>query len=633
MKQNKVTILSDREHVLKRSTMYIGSTTPVHRFAPIIENDKIVYKDIEYIPGVLKLMREIIDNAIDEYVRMGSPDKYKIDILLDDEKIVVSDTGRGIPVVPAQTSTGDNTELLMPVAAFCNLKAGSNWGDGEDASAIGANGVGASLANILSTLFKVKTCDGKKTLILESRNNIESYDYEVTDTPNAKTGTIVAAFLDKEKLNLGDKIPKIYRDLIFFDTIFLSLTYPKIQFTVNQQEINIETFRQLINKYYSDPIVYHETDDVIIGVVPNPDSHEKHIHFINGLDVYNKGKIFEYVEKRLLENLLPKFQYRAKGIKAADIKNKISLHIIIRNFPGPRFSDQMKTCSVNLPGSYPKIAEEIRNICDDPNFIKRIMKSKEIVDPVLDYYKAKQIVEEKKAAKKSLKNKAKHIEKYWKPSKSNKYFIIVEGESAFGGLVSALDREDKGFYPLKGKIMNAIKNSPSKLLANNEVADIIDINGVTMEPDQKDFTFEKIVFATDADLDGFHIQGLLFALAYKYLLPMLERGDIAVLRTPIAVSYKKNRIDDFIFDFSEIKNYSEKNPGAKMEYLKGLGSLDDKMWEELFKRYNFEDLLINIQIQDAEQEFKKLELWMDEDRDYRKKIIKENIHNFNMDTI
>ena len=158
--------------------------------------------------------------------------------------------------------------------------------------------------------------------------------------------------------------------------------------------------------------------------------------------------------------------------------------------------------------------------------------------------------------------------------------------------------------------------------------EISNLLGIDFSENQETLNYENIVIASDMDMDGSHIMALLLSYFYITAPTYLKQGKIYRFLTPIAITYKGDKIDKMFFDFEEIQKYQ----GSNIEYKKGLGNLSEEEWDELFKRYNFEDLLIQVKLEDELDE-NILIAWMDEDREYRKKIIEENINKFNLDAV
>jgi len=158
--QQTYKVLDEISHIRARTGMYAGSVSRQSSIEWILnkEINKMEKKEVSYIPAFVKIFSEILDNAIDEGKRAPETlNQIKVDITFDE--ISISDNGRGIPVqIHEQTGT------YIAETVFSNLRAGSNFNDDEDQSLIGTNGVGSTLTNVLSSNFKVESCDGKKKL-------------------------------------------------------------------------------------------------------------------------------------------------------------------------------------------------------------------------------------------------------------------------------------------------------------------------------------------------------------------------------------------------------------------------------------------------------------------------------------
>ena len=471
---SKIIQLNEREHVLKRPGRYIGSVSPVVIERPVLENNKIIFKEVEYVPALIKIIREIIDNSVEHAVETQFKAANKITIDMDHEKILVTDNGKGIPIRNIHDSKGNEIDILAPQAAWTQLRTGSAFDDVSNNKLISQNGEGSTLTNIFSKLFIGETDDHKKHFKLISKNNMAEIETKVSKS-TGKTGTKVLFYPDLEKLHLGNKIPEIYQDLLKFEIIFLAATYPQITFHFNKEKIDIRSFRQLYNKYFKNDIEITETDDVFAAFSVSEDGY-KFIHFINGINVYNGGSVLEYGEKYIIGALTDIIQSRKlKSISRADIKNKLVFHLHIKNMPLPRFADQIKSKCINLPGQFPRVAEQIREISNS-RFIERVYKNKSIIQPIIDLYKAKQLVAEKKQLKKKIKNKQTSA-KYWPAIDKNRYLVITEGDSAVGSILDGLGRTEYGFFPIKGKISNVIKN-PKAINTDAEIHEILNIMNI-----------------------------------------------------------------------------------------------------------------------------------------------------------
>ena len=227
MQENKVILLSDTEHILKRSARYLGATTETTTTRFYIKDGSYAYGEVTYVPALFKLIREVLDNSIDEACRTNYKYANEIKIKMSKEFISIEDNGRGIPVIQAEDSQGNKLEDLMPTLAWCSLKAGSNFSDSDDNTTIGQNGEGSSLTNIFSTKFIGETCDGKTYYKLITTNNMSTR--EITTKPSKKNFTKVTFYPDLQRMNLTEISP-LYMDLLLFDLTYLAWTYPLINF-------------------------------------------------------------------------------------------------------------------------------------------------------------------------------------------------------------------------------------------------------------------------------------------------------------------------------------------------------------------------------------------------------------------
>ena len=226
--------LSNEEHVLKRSGRYLGSVNDalVNRF--YFDEGIITYGQLTYVPALLKLIREVLDNSIDNAIKNDFRCANVIKIDITSNTVTIEDNGTGIPVKAAKDSKGNELPDLMPTLAWCSLRAGSNFLDEDDNSTIGQNGEGSVLCNIFSKQFIGETCDGSLYYKLTTTQNMSTKHIETK--PSKKRFTKVTFTPDLERMNITE-ISKLYIELLKFDLMFLKETYPKIQFIFNKETI------------------------------------------------------------------------------------------------------------------------------------------------------------------------------------------------------------------------------------------------------------------------------------------------------------------------------------------------------------------------------------------------------------
>lgn len=386
--QQTYQVLDEIDHIRKRTGMYAGSTS-IQTSQEWIFNDnlkKMEKRDISYIPSFIKIFSEILDNAIDEGKR--APDilnQIKVDITFDE--ISIQDNGRGIPVeIHEQTGT------YIAETVFSNLRAGSNFNDDEDQSLIGTNGVGSTLTNVLSTNFRVESCDGKKKLTQDFWNGMRERS-EPTIKQFSKNGTKITFTPDYEFFKLSgldvDHQLKIQKKVI--DAAANNLG---IKFYFNGELIKFKSFDDYIG-LYSNTYFTDNTDAWKVGISES-DGFEQ-ISFINSVETYQGGTHVDYVVNQVTAKLREYFKKKYKvDVKPSDIKNHFRIYIA-GTVNRPRFSSQTKENMISLPSEW-KTSWTVSD-----KFIKNILKS-EIIQSILDWVQAKERANEAAELRKANKN-------------------------------------------------------------------------------------------------------------------------------------------------------------------------------------------------------------------------------------
>ena len=191
--KEKIVKLSEREHILRRPSMYVGSIKKEESQEYIYTDGKFTKQSVLRTPGLLKIINEIIDNSVDEFIKTEGKFSTKIDVILEKEFFSVKDNGRGIPV--ESTILPDGSEILTPELCWTHARAGSNFND--NSSSIGTNGVGSALTSIFSKSFTGETKDGKSRCILKTKNNNDSIVCEIVSSTKDR-GTSVTSYPDFE---------------------------------------------------------------------------------------------------------------------------------------------------------------------------------------------------------------------------------------------------------------------------------------------------------------------------------------------------------------------------------------------------------------------------------------------------
>ena len=222
----KFEVLTDRLHVLARTNMYAGSTSSEPQSG--VYNYEYQTKTI--VPALIKIVEEIFQNSLDEYIRtkgiFATNISVNIEETLEGTEICVSDDGRGIPIEKINGT-------YRPVLAWTTLRAGSNFDDSTRIG-VGANGVGSVLAAILSKSFIGQTCDGKNQITVMCSDNMSNIDYKLSTSSNR--GTRVNFIPDLARFGLTE-FTQDHVDVLQDRINNLAIMYPKIQFTFNGERV------------------------------------------------------------------------------------------------------------------------------------------------------------------------------------------------------------------------------------------------------------------------------------------------------------------------------------------------------------------------------------------------------------
>jgi DNA gyrase subunit B len=204
--------------------------------------------------------------------------------------------------------------------------------------------------------------------------------------------------------------------------------------------------------------------------------------------------------------------------------------------------------------------------------------------------------------------------------------LVAEGLSAGASILNATGRETFGLYPLKGKIMNCVKSDVKQIMKSQEIKDLVEILGMDLTK-ENEVSYKHLLIATDADLDGYHILSLVLTLFVTYRPDLIKNGFIKFLKTPVLIGYKKDKIEQVVFDFDQIEEAKEKHKGLTWSYKKGLSSVDITEWDQLFKD-GVEPFIETLEWSDDLLE--EFDIWMGSDPQKRKDALEGSLLDLRM---
>lgn len=567
-------ILTDRDHILEKPGMYIGSTT-LEEHLCFVSGE---YTSSKYVPGLTKIINEIIDNSIDEAIRTQFKFGNEISVTVNVNEITVEDNGRGIPQ-DLITDT-DGSKILRPVAAWTKAKAGSNFTDKREG--IGTNGVGSFCTNIFSQRFVGKTGDGKNTVQVSCSNNASRVFVNESKSKYRGTSvTFVPDFNRFEIFSLSKNDVAIIQDRI--ET--LAVAYPEITFRFNKKKVtgNIKQHAKL----YGTELIFEE--GAVCGFISSTDEFKQN-SFVNGVKTINGGSHVDYFMNRLTEAIIPFVKRKHKvDVTKPLLKNGMLLGLFIRGFTNPTFDSQTKERLTNTQG---EISPYLKDLPYD-KIAKKIVEDDDIILPIIDNLIAKQMAAEaRELAKKQKDQKKKKVEDHIKASQRGGTLFITEGKSAIGYLIKVRDSAKHGGYALRGKPMNTWNEKPTKIMKCKELADLMAILEIQLgDPDIRNMYYQDVGILVDADVDG---QGSIYPLllAFFYRWPdLFTQGRIKFIKTPVIIATKGKETRWFY----TLDDYRKSRLGKawKIRYIKGLGSLTEKEYSKVINEPVYDEVVID----------------------------------------
>lgn len=613
--KNKIEILSDGEHVLKRPSMYIGAIDETEVSDFVIADESITYQTVKYIPGLIKIIDEIIANAIDESIRHDFKVATTIKVYVEDNKVSVEDDGNGIPIIKEA-----KTDQWMPVCAWGMAKAGANFNNDESRTTIGLNGVGSFATNVFSTKFIGETCDRSKKLRVTFKKNATELNIDVENSKEASY-TKVTFWPDLARFRLA-KIDEIHKNLIKQKLVNFAIAYPQITFKFNGKVINVRSGKRFL-EMFGKPYEHFENENLLVGIMPNEQDDFKFYSYVNGLKMANGGNHIDRIMNEIINGVRAKL--KKVDLKPGDIKNKMLLVCLFKNFPNAKFDSQTKE---RLTNSVSEINEFITSI-DFDKLSKQISKNDEIITPIVEMFQLKEELKNRQMMTKLGKAKKKiRCDKYLPPTRNQKYFVIAEGASATSSLMPILGREDFGYFSCRGVPLNAYEVNTRKIYENEELNNIIQILELQLEDKAHGSdicTYQNILLAQDADLDGSKIKGLMLGFFSKYFPHLFKEHKIKTLKTPIIVLKKNNKVCHWFFTFDEYNTFKAKNDLSKysLDYKKGLGSWKADELRAIIKDNSIEKFIEDLDLDTGSEKY--INDWLSkETSDIRKTMLLAN---------
>ncbi|WP_353134092.1 DNA topoisomerase IV subunit B [Pseudopedobacter sp.] len=601
--EDSIRSLDWKEHIRLRPGMYIGKL-----------GDGSAYDD-----GIYVLLKEIVDNSIDEFV-MGAG--KTIDISVYDHKVYVRDYGRGIP-------------LGKVIDCVSKINTGGKYDSKAFQKSVGLNGVGTKAVNALSSLFTVQSYrDGKtkKAEFTKGELIVDNQDVETTQ----RNGTSIHFIPDDTIFRNFRFIPEFVENMIW-NYVFLNAGLT-INFN-NQKFFSEKGLHDLLvrntdaesNRY---PIIHLKGEDIEIAMTHGQQYGEEYYSFVNGQHTTQGGTHQQAFREAVVRTVR---EFYKKEFDASDIRASIVAAISIR-VQEPVFESQTKTKlgSLNVGPDGPTV----RTFIND--FVKKelddyLHKHSDVADGLLKRIlqserERKDIAGIKKLANERAKKASLHNRKLrdckWhlddeKQSEENRKLttlFITEGDSASGSITKARDVNTQGVFSLKGKPLNCF-GLTKKVVYENEEFNLLQ-HALNIEDGLDGLRYNNIVIATDADVDGMHIRLLLLTFFLQFFPDLVKTGHIYILQTPL---FRVRNKKETIYCYSDEERVLAINKlGNKPEItrFKGLGEISP----DEFAGFIGEDIRLDPVILSSDVKIKNLlEYYMGKNTPDRQKHIVTNL--------
>jgi DNA topoisomerase II len=576
-------------HILDRSDMYVGSKKlrNIDEYISIKDEDdnyKIVKKEINSSPAILRIFVEVLSNAIDnvERSKKAKIPCTSIKVVIDKEtgETSVWNDGDIIPIELNEEEKIYNHSLI-----FGNLLTGSNYNDEEERLISGRNGLGSKLTNVFSTKFIVKGLDPYNQKVLEqtwTNNMRETTDPKITDTKLTKGFTKVTYFPDFKQLGLKGYTKDIVN--LYSKYVIDAAMLTKVKVYLNDELIPVNdlisysklydssTDENLLIKYFGSEVL----------VTPSDINEFQTISFVNGVYTRLGGIHVDSWSETILRPIVEKFNKKDKTpqITIKDVKQFFRF-FIVSTVVNPEFSSQDKE---KLEA--PKIESSIKS-----TEINKILKWS-VIGELEDIIKLKEM----SILKKSEKKKKGYTKIEGMDNANNAggklgyqcSLILCEGLSAKTYAVAGIQkgvyekkgRDYFGVMPLRGKLLNCRNTALATIAKNKVITDLIQALGLRYDLDYKEdknyktLSYGKVILLTDSDVDGAHISGLIMNFFHALFPTLLEREYpyVVSMATPIVRVFNKGG-DILFYDENRFKKFQdEQTKSFKSKYYKGLGS-------------------------------------------------------------
>ncbi len=599
--EDNIKTLDWREHIRMRPGMYIGKL-----------GDGSSQDD-----GIYILLKEIIDNSIDEFV-MGAG--KTIEISVSETEVTVRDYGRGIP-------------LGKMVDVVSKMNTGGKYDSRAFKKSVGLNGVGTKAVNALSSYFRVQSIRDNKTRIAEFQyGNLINEEPEKDTT--VRKGTKMTFIPDAEVFK-NYKFRKEYVEKMLKNYVYLN---PGLKIIFNGEEFYSENgLKDLLQDNIDEEIVYDiihlKGDDIEIALTHSGKSYsETYYSFVNGQNTTQGGTHLAAFKEAIVKTVR---EFYNKNYDPSDIRKSIISAIAVK-VEEPVFESQTKTKlgSTDMGPGLPTVRTFVNDFVKT-NLDNYLHKNPEAAQNLERKIKQAELerkelsgiqkLARERAKKVSLHNKKlRDCRQHYNDQKSERKLdttiFITEGDSASGSITKSRNVETQAVFSLRGKPLNSY-GLTKKIVYENEEFNLLQA-ALNIENGLEELRYNNVVIATDADVDGMHIRLLLITFFLQFFPDLIREGHLYILQTPLFRVRNKKETRYCYTEEERINAINELGKNPEITRFKGLGEISpDEFKNFIGKDMRLEPVMIG---KDTTIE-KLLEFYMGKNTPDRQEFIVKNL--------
>ncbi len=544
-----IVTLSPREHIRLRPGMYIGKL-----------GDGSQADD-----GIYVLIKEVVDNSVDEFI-MGAG--RQVEITIEDNRVSVRDYGRGIP-------------LKSLSAAVSEMNTGGKYGGEAFKKTVGLNGVGVKAVNMLSSEFTARSVrDGEAHTVTFAKGIEQSDRWE--SGVQEKNGTFISFRVDEEVFG-----PYAY-NMEYVEQMVKNYTYLNLGLTFRlngKSYVSKNGLLDLLNENMTEEPLYKPIhlsgEDIEVAITHGTGYGESYFSFVNG-QYTSQGGTHQAAFREAIAKTIKEFYH--KDYDPSDIRTSIIAAISVK-VTDPVFESQTK---IKLGSKEIEPGVSMRNFVVD--FLGKHLDDYLHKNPETAQVLQKKIVDNEKERKaiSGVQKKAREVAK--QVSLNNKklrdckvhltdkhelaeqsMIFITEGNSASGSITASRDVRTQAVFSLRGKPLNCF-GLTKRVVYENEEFNLLQA-ALNIEEDMENLRYNKVIIATDADVDGMHIRLLLTSFFLQFFPDVIRSGHLYILQTPLFRVRNKRETHYCYSEDERLKAIEKCGAAAEITRFKGLGEI------------------------------------------------------------